>query len=159
MLLFFFLNFPDSFAVSSEKSIWGMIFFGAVDSFRQQELCTAWNKDDANGSGKHLHLPPAKRRLGTVILHAKALGSHGSVFPHGIPVSACFAQKRPACQRFRRKRRSGPPLGASSWAVGSRFVEPRCRLRRRSSARIRSSELRRRFVPLHPENGLAHCGP
>ena len=60
-----------------------MIFFGAVDSFRQQELCTAWNKDDANGSGKHLHLPPAKRRLGTVILHAKALGSNGPVFPHG----------------------------------------------------------------------------
>ena len=52
--------FPDSFAVSSEKSIWGMIFFGAVDSFRQQELCTAWNKDDANGSGKHLHLPKRK---------------------------------------------------------------------------------------------------
>lgn len=52
--------FPDSSAVSSEKSTCGMIFFGAVDSFRQQELCRAWNKEYPNGSGKHLHLPKRK---------------------------------------------------------------------------------------------------
>lgn len=52
--------FPDSFAFSSEKSTWGIIFFGAVDFFRQQELCRPWNKENPNGTGKHLHLPERK---------------------------------------------------------------------------------------------------
>lgn len=49
--------FPGSFVFSSQIAALGMIFLGAVDFFRQQELCSAWNKDDANGTGKHRHLP------------------------------------------------------------------------------------------------------
>lgn len=49
--------FPDSFVFLSQKAASGIIFLGAVDFFRQQELCRAWNKDDRNNTGKNLHLP------------------------------------------------------------------------------------------------------
>lgn len=48
---------PDSFVFSSQKATLGAVCLGAVDFFRQQEFRRAWNKDDPNGTGKHLHLP------------------------------------------------------------------------------------------------------
>ena len=52
--------FPDFFVFSSQRATLGIIFLGAVDFFRQQELWRPWTKDDPNGNGKHRHLPERK---------------------------------------------------------------------------------------------------